>query len=81
MSKKTSKKTTKKKADKPGFEYPENKTLKKLQRKGNQQYKEMCRAIEDAEDAHQRFYKTSKAFAGTLKEIEAEALMPNFGER
>lgn len=71
----SNKKTSKK------IDYPENKTLLKLQRRANRQYKVMTQALKDAEEAHLRFHATSNKYAETLKAIEVEAKMPNFGER
>jgi len=63
------------------IEYPENKRLKRMQAKANRIYKEMTTAIRDSDEAHARFHSRSVAYAKLLLEIEAEAKMPNFGER
>ncbi len=70
---------TKKKKD--TIDYPENKRLKRMQTKANRIYKEMVNAIKDSDEAHMRFHSRSTEYAGLLLEIEAEAKMPNFGER
>lgn len=63
------------------IDYPENKRLIRMQEKANRLYKKMTQALKNAEEAHTQFHKRSATYAKLLKEIEAEAKMPNFGER
>lgn len=63
------------------IDYPENKRLQKMKRKANRLYKNMTLALKDSEQAHTRFHLMSSQYAKLLLEIEAEAQMPNFGER
>lgn len=66
---------------KKGIDYPENKRLKKMQAKANRQYKKLKGTMDAITELHTAFARQSVAYAGTLSEIENEAIMPNFGER
>lgn len=76
-----SKKKSKGKKEEAKIDYPENKRLKKLKQKSNKIYKAMVKASEDAKEAHTRFQKESLKLAEVFKEIEEEAMTPNFGDR
>ena len=46
--------------------------IKRLKAKANRLYKEMTRALRDAEETHAQFHKRSTVYANVLKEIEEE---------